>query len=113
MQEEMLEEILNDQEIDYGKDAINLDAQGWPVFKLNLRDILVRLGLKKENGKLCIDVNDPILDHYPIVVVDDGMGYGVDENYIIEVNADPNCEKAIVMFREIDTFSKIKENKDE
>jgi hypothetical protein len=111
MQEEMLEEILNDQEIHYGKNVINLDSQGWPVFKLSLRDILICLGLREEKGKLCIDKNDPILDQYPVVVVDDGMGYGIDENYIIEVNADINCEKPIVMFREVDTFSKTNEKK--
>lgn len=83
------------------KDQINFDSQGWPIYKMNLREILESLGGKEIDGKIVFDSNSPLMDIYPIIVVDDGMGYGVDENYIVEVSADTEVEGGyITIFRE-------------
>lgn len=65
---------------------------GWPIYKRNIREILMMLGAKEENGKIFFDSNDEVLDVYPKVFVDDGMGYGVDENYIVDVDKDSDSE---------------------
>ena len=64
------------------------DFQGWPVNGLTLREILLDItGFKEEDGKISIDSNNPILDAYPRILEDDGMGYGVSPKLVSE--ADP------------------------
>ncbi len=81
------------------EDLVCYDFQGWPEFKMNLREILVALGGACENGKICFDENDPFMDVYPGILMDDGMGYGVDENVIVEIDYDRERED-IKIFRE-------------
>lgn len=73
------------------EDIINYDFQGWPVYKMNIRDILKDLGLvlDETDNTWKISNNNPILDIYPITVVDDGMGYGVNEKFITSVSSHP------------------------
>lgn len=39
------------------------------------------LGLVDENGEVHIKFDNPILDVFPIRVRDNGMGYGIDDQY--------------------------------
>ena len=66
---------------------------------MNLREILIALGGKTEGGTISFDLNDPLMDIYPRILVDDGMGYGIDENVIVSVDPDKN-ERFINIFRE-------------
>lgn len=72
------------------ENIINVDSQGWPEFKMSIKDIIEKLGAvyNKETNKWEIP-NDDWLDYcFPKVVEDDGMGYGVNEQYIVEVDID-------------------------
>lgn len=66
---------------------IGYDFQGWPVRKMTFREILLALGGKEENGKIIFDPTgqDSLLDTYPRTLEDDGMAYGVNPQYITEV----------------------------
>lgn len=84
--------IINEEEI------INYDGQGWPICKMNLRSIIEALGgvYNEDTNKWEIPESEK-LDVYPTRLIDDGMGYGVDEQYIVEVsllngsNNTPRC----------------------
>lgn len=65
---------------------ISVDFQGWPIYKLNLRDILLKLGAKIIDGRIGFDENDKILDIFPVKYEDDGMGYGINEQFITDVD---------------------------
>lgn len=64
---------------------IGFDFQGWPIEKMTLREVLTSLGatLNEETGKYEIPNNEK-LDIFPVVLEDDGMGYGVDDRFITE-----------------------------
>ena len=81
------------------EDIVYYDFQGWPEYKMNLREILIALGGKTEGDTISFDMNDPLMDVYPRIFVDDGMGYGVDENVIVTVDPDKD-ERFINIFRE-------------
>ena len=66
---------------------------------MNLREILIALGGKTEGDTISFDMNDPLMDVYPRIFVDDGMDYGVDENVIVTVDPDKD-ERFINIFRE-------------
>lgn len=72
------------------EDIINFETMGgWPVLKQNLRSIIEALGgtLNQETG--CWEIKESeMLDIYPLLLEDDGMGYGVNEQYITDVNLD-------------------------
>lgn len=80
------------------EEIINYDSQGWPIYKMNLREIIQALGgvYNKHTCKWEIKESNN-LDVYPTRLIDDGMGYGVDEQYIVEVsvfdgsNNTPRC----------------------
>lgn len=59
---------------------------GWPIFKMNLREILVKLGAINDGTYLKFHINDLKLDLYPCRLTDDGMGYGIDPEWIHEVD---------------------------
>ena len=65
---------------------IGTDFQGWPVNALSLRDILEHIGAKENENGWVIEKNNDILDAYPRVLEDDGMGYGVHPSYITDVD---------------------------
>lgn len=67
------------------EDIVYYDFQGWPEYKMNLQEILIALGGKVEGDTISFDLNDPLMDIYPRILVDDGMGYGIDENVIVSV----------------------------
>lgn len=68
------------------EDIVYYDFQGWPEYKMNLREILMALGGIVEGDTISFDLNNPLMDVYPRILVDDGMGYGVDENVIVSVS---------------------------
>lgn len=81
------------------EDIVCYDFQGWPKYKMNLREILIALGGKTEGNILFFNLSDPLMDVYPRILKDDGMGYGVDENVIVSV--DFNLEDGFInIFRE-------------
>ncbi len=75
------------------------DFQGWPEYKMNLREILLALGGQQDGNFIKFPSNTPLMDIYPRILVDDGMGYGVDENVIVSVDIDSQNEY-INIFRE-------------
>lgn len=70
------------------EDIISYDFQGWPNYKMTLREILVELGAVIKDGVIGFTNDNPVLDIYPKVLHDDGMGYGVDPQYITEIAGD-------------------------
>ena len=80
------------------------DFQGWPVKIKTLREILDQLGFKEKDGFYGLPNDDKLLDAYPRLLEDDGMGYGVDEYYLCEGDAD-------VYDTEIDYLKRIERNK--
>ena len=65
-------------------EAVGIDFQGWPIYRLTLRELLGQLGATLDDcGRVGFEDGDPILDLYPRVFEDDGMGYGVNEKCII------------------------------
>ena len=98
------------------EDIVYYDFQGWPEYKMNLREVLMALGGKVEGDTISFDLKDPLMDVYPRILADDGMGdplmdvypriladdgmgYGVDENVIVSVDPDRH-EGVINIFRE-------------
>lgn len=73
--------------------TIGYDFQGWPVKMLTLREILEELGFTEKDGRFGIDNNDELLDAYPVTVEDDGMGYGIEPQYIVEADNLPYEKK--------------------
>lgn len=80
--------------------TISYDFQGWPMNALTLWEILEKLGFKKEGNKVVGEVSENLLNAYPVLLEDDGMGYGVNQQYIIEVdnNIYNNSELHIPVF---------------
>lgn len=68
---------------------IGTDFQGWPVNALTLKEILKELGFKENEDSFFISKDSKLLDAYPYLLEDDGMGYGVDSEYIVEVDNEP------------------------
>ena len=62
---------------------IDTDFQGWPVEAHTLREVLLELGFESVDGKLQISEEAPILKAYPRLLEDDGMGYGINPEYIV------------------------------
>lgn len=59
----------------------------WPVNAMNFEEILEKLGFENDGEKLSIKIDNPILKAYPILLEDDGMGYGVNEEFVTEVDS--------------------------
>lgn len=95
--------------MDTEKDIITTEVMSdWPVYKRNVREILTSLGAVEENGKISIDSNNPILDVYPHVYIDDGMGYGVDDSYVVEVETfEDDGETYVNIWRDKETIKNI------
>lgn len=81
------------------EDIVCYDFQGWPEYKMNLREILLALGGQQDGNFIKFASDAPLMDIYPRILLDDGMGYGVDENIIVSVDIDPQNEY-INIFRE-------------
>jgi hypothetical protein len=70
---------------------VNFDFQGWPNRKMDLKTILeaIGFGTYEVNGEqfLGIRSDSKILTVYPSILNDDGMGYGVNEQFIVDVTS--------------------------
>ena len=69
--------------------VVNFDYQGWPEYKHTIKDLIIAFGgvYNEETKKWEIpDAGD--LDTCPRLFEDDGMGYGVNEKYIVGVDFD-------------------------
>ena len=75
------------------EDVIGYDFEGWPIFKMNLKEVLVHLGGRTEGDHIVFDLNSPMMEEYPRILTDDGMAYGVDESFIIEVDANESINE--------------------
>lgn len=70
------------------KQIIGVDFQGWPIYKMSYRDILDAIGFTEVDGKYQISADASVLDTCPMILDDDGMGYGVNQRYITCVSSE-------------------------
>ena len=61
---------------------IGTDFQGWPINALTLKEILKQLGFTDTGDGYFIEKGNEILNAYPRLLEDDGMGYGIDSGFI-------------------------------
>lgn len=62
-------------------------ASDWPIKAHTLREILYSLGFKEsKTGEFVLTENLELLDTYPMLLEDDGMGYGINPKFVVEVN---------------------------
>lgn len=64
---------------------------GWPIYALTLKEILTQLGfeINKTNDIIYLNLNETnnkLLGSYPILLEDDGMGYGINPQFITLVD---------------------------
>lgn len=69
------------------EDIVSFDFQGWPNYKMNLREILQSLGAVEKDGVIGFNADDKALDIYPVTLEDDGMAYGVNEKFVTTAEA--------------------------
>ena len=74
-------------------DIVGYDFQGSPRFRMNLKEILIHLGGRCENDHIVFDLNSPMMTVYPRILEDDGMGYGVGDCFITEVDANESINE--------------------
>ena len=68
------------------ENIIAFDFQGWPVRKLTLKEILIRLGAHLNTETNMYEIDKSSVETTPTVYTDDGMGYGVGEAYIVDAD---------------------------
>lgn len=61
---------------------------GWPIYKLDFLTILKDLGACDDGEYIKFRKDNPLLKLCPCRLIDDGMGYGIEEQWITEVNTD-------------------------
>lgn len=91
-EEEKAEQIekrkeLYDWEPPKDKVLLGFDWQGWPIYAQTLKEILESLGFEDDGEKIFLkhnEENDKLLESLPRLLSDDGMGYGVNEEFICE-----------------------------
>lgn len=77
---------------------IGTDFQGWPVNAMTLREIIDELGITYilDNGDEIIRSDRKhLLDAYPVILEDDGMGYGVNPRYVTSVDTNVYEDKGL------------------
>lgn len=83
---------------------IGRDFQGWSIEAMTLAEIFERLGFARtEDGGFIIKGDDPLLSAYPRLFEDDGMYYGVREQYVI--SADSKIYDTQINEKEIKVFT--------
>lgn len=74
------------------ENIIGFDFQGWPVRKLTLEEILVKLGAHLNIETNMYEIDKSFVETIPTVYTDDGMGYGVVESYIVDADRNETDE---------------------
>ena len=69
---------------------IGRDFQGWPICKRTFKELLEDLNLVSDDGSIYIPADHAILKVYPIRLQDDGMRYGVNEEFFVCASFDNN-----------------------
>ena len=80
---------LYDWEPPEDKILLGFDFQGWPIYAQTLKEILEHLGFEDDGEKVFLKhskENDILLASFPRILTDDGMGYGVNEEYVCETD---------------------------
>lgn len=83
---------------------IGIDFQSWPIYAMTLREILKSLGFEEDSETVTLIKNEEtnrLLDSYPYLLEDDGMGYGVNAEYITEVSPDVHEKKILAIDYEV------------
>ena len=83
---------------------IGTDFQGWSVYAMTLREILEHLGFEENSKTITLiksEETNRLLDSYPYLLQDDGMGYGVSGEYITEVTDDVWEKKILAVDYEV------------
>ena len=64
----------------------DFDFQGFLIPHISLREALENLGFKvdKKTNKFYIDNDSPTLDKYPLILEDNGMGYGANNGKLTD-----------------------------
>lgn len=73
------------------------DFEGWPIYKRTIKWILDKLGAEEEDTRIfdtktnqdyaCFKIPSELLEKYPQVLEDDGMGYSPQVKYVTDVDA--------------------------
>ena len=71
-----------------GKLSIGEDFQGWPIEIQTLKDILIGLGFSYDGELGFTAPNKDIINAYPKLLTDDGMGYGVNQEWVTEADGE-------------------------
>lgn len=88
--------------------TIGYDFHGWPVKAMTLREVLEGLGFTKDgDGGYTLSGDVPILDAYPRLLSDDGMGYAGREEFVI--NAASTLHDAKIEGQDIRVFNVFKD----
>ena len=69
---------------------IGKDFQGWPICKKTFKELFEDLNLISNDGSIHIPADHSILKAYPIRLQEDGMGYGIGEEFFIGASFDNN-----------------------
>lgn len=72
------------------ENIIGFDFQGWPIYKITIREMLKQLGAIERDGWIGFENDSKILDLFPVTFEDDSMAYGVNPQYITLVNIGPD-----------------------
>lgn len=67
---------------------IGTDFQGWPIKAYTVEEILRQIGAEETDSVFIIKKDNPILKAYPRLLEDDGMAYGVNPQYVTEVDTE-------------------------
>lgn len=82
------------------EDKLYNDFQGWPVYKMTVKEILSKLGFERieENGVFYwrIKEDESTMNNYPVIYHDDSMGYSPTTEYITESYIDPTDSSIIL-----------------
>lgn len=89
------------------EDIVSFDFQGWPNYKMNLREILQSLGAVEKDGVIGFNVDDKVLDIYPVTLEDDGMAYGVNEKFVTTAEANREDEYINIFIEPQTDLSKV------
>ena len=96
--------------------TISVDFQGWPIKAMTLGELLERFGLHIDetidNTKCFISglVDKSMIDAYPMILEDDGMGYGIKPKYVTEISKEIYNDERGIKENVFNIFADYQEN---